>query len=371
MLCDIQPQTIRLTGPDGSERLCASCHLLVGAAGVEFVPFDSSTATDADYAAIAAMRARMHAVDRVGSPLPAPAATIELMTKQDAAALARRNFWLARDDSGCLVGFGMVSFPEQENPDTAFVFLEVDLGRRREGIGTAFLKAVLPAVQAAGRTRVMAMNVTTDGSGGERFAVALGAVCTLPGLMQTLEVPSVDRALWDVPAPDGYRLQSWSGAAPEELMASYSVARNAIADKPAQDSDWEEIEWTPERIREDEASFAASGQDYRIAIAVHEATGEVAGFTEIVVRPSAPELAQQIDTAVLKDHRGHGLGRAVKAEMMRRLMAERPEVEQVATTTAADNSYMIAVNHSIGYTDARGLGHFGVSVDDLAARLGS
>jgi RimJ/RimL family protein N-acetyltransferase len=265
----------------------------------------------------------------------------------------------------------MVSLPEQENPDTAFVFLEVDLGRRREGIGTAFLKAVLPTIQAAGRTRVLAMNVTTDGSGGERFAVALGAACTLPGLMQTLEVPTVDRALWDIPAPDGYRLQSWSGAAPEELMASYSVARNAIADKPAQDSDWQEIEWTPERIREDEATFAASGQDYRIAIAIHEATGEVAGFTEIVVRPSAPEHAQQIDTAVLKAHRGHGLGRAIKAEMMRHLTTQRPEVKQVATTTATDNSYMIAVNHSIGYTDTRRLGHFGVSVDDLAARLGN
>ncbi|WP_034263731.1 GNAT family N-acetyltransferase [Actinospica robiniae] len=341
---------------------------------MEFAPFDSSTATDADYAAIAEMRARMHAVDRVGSPLPTLASTLELMTKKDAAALASRNFWLARDDSGRLVGFGMVSFPEQENTETAFVSLEVDLGRRREGIGTAFLKAVLPAVQAAGRTRIMAMNVTTggsDGSDGERFAVALGSVCTLPGLMQTLEVPSVDRTLWDVPAPDGYRLQSWSGPAPEELMPSYTVARNAIADKPAQDSDWEEMEWTPERIREDEASFAAAGQDYRIAIAVHEATGEVAGFTEIVVRPSAPDLAQQIDTAVLKEHRGHGLGRAIKAEMMRRLMAERPEIKQVATTTAADNSYMIAVNHSIGYTDARGLAHFEVSVDDLVARLGN
>lgn len=338
---------------------------------MEFAPFDSSTATDADYAAIAEMRARMHAVDRVGSPLPTFATTLELMTKDDAASLARRDFWLARDDSGRLVGFGLVAFPDQENTDTAFISLEVDLGRRREGIGTAFLKAVLPLVQAAGRTRLMAMNVTTDGSDGERFALALGAVCTLPGVMQTLEVPSVDRALWDVPAPDGYRLQSWSGPAPEELMASYAVARSAIADKPAQHEDWEEIEWTPERIREDEASFASSGQDYRIAIAVHEATGEVAGFTEIVVRPSAPELAQQIDTAVLKHHRGHGLGRAIKAEMMRRLMAERPEVEQVATTTAAENSYMIAVNHSIGYTNARGLGHFEVSVDDLAARLGS
>lgn len=337
---------------------------------MKFAPFDSSTATEADYAAIAEMRARMHAVDRVGSPLPALATTLELMTKEDAASLARRDFWLARDDSGHLVGFGIVSLPERENTETAFVLVEVDLGRRREGIGTAFLKAVLPTIQAAGRTRIMAMNITTDDSGGERFATALGSACTLRGLMQTLEVPSVDRTLWDVPAPDGYRLQSWSGPAPEELMASYSVARSAIADRPAQDSDWEEIEWTPERIREDEASFAAAGQDYRIAIAIHEATGEVAGFTEIVVRPSAPELAQQIDTAVLKAHRGHGLGRAIKAEMMRRLMAERPDVTQVATTTAADNSHMIAVNRSIGCTDARGLGHFEASVDDLAARLG-
>jgi mycothiol synthase len=117
-------------------------------------------------------------------------------------------------------------------------------------------------------------------------------------------------------------------------------------------------------------AFAAAGQELRVVVAVHEDSGEVAGITELTVRPTAPDQAQQMDTAVRKEHRGRGLGRAIKAEMMRRLVADRPGLARVSTTTASDNVHMIGVNHSIGYVDARGVAHWETSLDELVARLG-
>ncbi|WP_018352624.1 GNAT family N-acetyltransferase [Longispora albida] len=188
--------------------------------------------------------------------------------------------------------------------------------------------------------------------------------------MQTLDIPAADPALWEVPAPAGYRVESWNAAVPEEFLVSYAEARTAIADAPSQEHEWEHMAWTPARVREEEAAFAASGQDYRQAVAICEASGEVAGLTEAVVHPAEPEHAQQMDTAVRETHRGHGLGRAIKAELMRSLVAERPAVRQVTTTTASDNVHMIAVNHALGYTDTRGLAYFEATVEELAARLG-
>lgn len=336
---------------------------------MEFAPFDPRTAPAADYEAITGLRARMHAVDRPGTPPFSLAATIELMTSDDGAAMGPRTFWTARDGDA-LVGFAMVTLPDRENTDMAIVFLEVGLDRRRQGIGTAFLRALLPSLQASGRPRILAANVTS-GSDGELFAEATGLDCTYRGLMQTLVVESVDPVLWDVAAPDGYRLYGWTDAAPEELIVSYAEARKAIADAPSQGLTWEETDWTPQRVRDDEAAVAAAGQDYRIVVAVHEDSGEVAGFTELVIRPGDPDHARQMDTAVRKEHRGHGLGRAIKAEMMRRLVADRPGLARVSTATASDNVYMAGVNRSIGYVDVRSLAYWETATADLATRFGN
>jgi RimJ/RimL family protein N-acetyltransferase len=70
-------------------------------------------------------------------------------------------------------------------------------------------------------------------------------------------------------------------------------------------------------------------------------------------------------------HRGHGLGVAMKAAMMRWLLADCPELERVITTTAAANTYMINVNLALGYRTVRTLVWTEISRSELAARLAS
>jgi hypothetical protein len=43
----------------------------------------------------------------------------------------------------------------------------------------------------------------------------------------------------------------------------------------------------------------------------------------------------------------------MKAAMMRWITADWPEVERVYTTTAVTNTYMIKVNHALGYQSSR------------------
>lgn len=65
--------------------------------------------------------------------------------------------------------------------------------------------------------------------------------------------------------------------------------------------------------------------------------------------PEQAAVTFQQDTVAVAEFRGNGLGRAMKAAMMRMLLTERPRLERIETATAADNKYMIKVNHDLGY----------------------
>ena len=101
---------------------------------------------------------------------------------------------------------------------------------------------------------------------------------------------------------------------------------------------------------------------------MHEQSGAVAGLTELQV--ARPPRAYQDDTAVVPDHRGSGLGLWVKADMLRRLRAERPEFTEVITGNAASNAHMLRINTRLGYRPYRATGEWQADVGELAGRLG-
>lgn len=201
-------------------------------------------------------------------------------------AVTRGN--LVGDDPEPFLCFAFLQLPVEENTETAFVQIEVHPDRRREGIGTMVLRSLMSEARAAGRTLVIGTNVVVDGDG-EKWALAIGFAPVLPVLIQHLVVADVDRRKWDVPVPEGYLLRMWTGAAPEELIGSYARARTAIRDAPKGSMTFDDPEWTPERVRKEEATYAAQNAEYRIVAAVHEAGGEVVGITELVISAGRPD----------------------------------------------------------------------------------
>jgi hypothetical protein len=73
---------------------------------------------------------------------------------------------------------------------------------------------------------------------------------------------------------------------------------------------------------------------------------------------------------VARGYRGLGLGRVVKAAMMRALVAEHPGLGRVITNTAAQNTAMIRVNERIGYVRNAEIAMFEAELGRLAAALG-
>jgi RimJ/RimL family protein N-acetyltransferase len=129
------------------------------------------------------------------------------------------------------------------------------------------------------------------------------------------------------------------------------------------------VPWTAERIRDVEAEYRDRGIEQWVVAAVHEGSGEVAASTELEVHPSVGEQAFQAYTAVVREHRGHGLGRVIKAAMLRDFTVARPQILRINTNTGIDNVHMIRVNHEIGYQTVRTMLSVETDVAALKERL--
>jgi GNAT superfamily N-acetyltransferase len=294
--------------------------------------FDPARATDADFDAC-------HRVLSAAQPVDKP--ELPSVTREAVVGTLRRpipefgpvRHWFARLDGEVVGVADMTVHPEH----------------RRRGVGTAVLDAVRADVRDLGRTVIEGFQLTKSGAG-EKWATALGFRVTYATVLQALVVADVDPARWDVAPPTGYRLAHWIGAAPAELVDSYARARQAIRDAPVGDMGYQSPAWTAAQVRAEEAQLRDQGVEQRVVAAVHEETGEVGGMSELYVTPQRPRWGGQRDTAVRAEHRGRGLGAAIKAHLYRRLFADRPDVERVHTGTGADNTHMIRVNEALGFT---------------------
>jgi GNAT superfamily N-acetyltransferase len=267
------------------------------------------------------------------------------------------------------VAKAVVYFLPNENEHLALTEITVAPSRRREGVGTAVLRALLPELEARGRKIVEGWELSKGGAG-EEWAVAVGMRISKSTVSQTLDVRDTDPGLWDVPAPDGFRVEEWSGAAPDELVATYARALHAMLDAPAGDSEYRIAEWSAERVREAEARHREQNVVQRVVVAVCEATGEVAALTQMDLYTAYPEWAVQQDTAVIPVFRGRSLGRWVKAHMLQALLAERPSIKKIYTNVNADNEHMLRVNRQIGFITSRSTVGVSGEIADLRRLLG-
>jgi GNAT superfamily N-acetyltransferase len=315
---------------------------------LDVVSYDAAEVSDGTLDAVYEATMRMFAVDRPGQALPARDAFVGRLRTTATDYGPRLNWTIHLGDE--LVGTGFAILPEAaENRTMAIAEVRVVPDRRRRGIGTAALKAVLPQLRARGRDRVSAYGVAV-GEAGHKWAGELGFETVHATVEQELEIAAVDPARWSVAAPRGFSAVRWAEAAPDGLLDSFAAARNAIRDAPRGESSFAAPAWTAERVREHEAAVQARGVEQRVVAALHDGTGAIAGLTVLEVQPHDRDMALQQDTAVLAGYRGHGLGRFMKSEMMRWLLADHPDVKRVWTQTAADNVHMIRVNGQLGYT---------------------
>jgi hypothetical protein len=119
---------------------------------------------------------------------------------------------------------------------------------------------------------------------------------------------------------------------------------------PTGELDYQAEVWTPERVREKDDHFAATGRRQHGVMAVAP-DGSCAGSTMLFVNDAATWRALQGGTLVPPAHRGHRLGLALKIANHQALRARFPDCRYAFTDNAGVNAPMNAVNEALGFRD--------------------
>jgi GNAT superfamily N-acetyltransferase len=146
-----------------------------------------------------------------------------------------------------------------------------------------------------------------------------------------------------------YELFYWEAPIAEELLQKYCDMVYVMNTAPREDFEEEDETLTPEVWRQIEEREKLSQADLQCYVAVHKPTGDWVGYTTVETLRLHPVQAFQWDTGVHPEHRNRGLGRWLKAAMIKRLRAEHPEVEWIDTGNAASNEPMLNINIAMGF----------------------
>ena len=290
----------------------------------------------------------------------------------------RRHFAVRQD--GVIIGRGIVTLRPHQPETGAHLMADILPAHRRAGIGSALLQVVekaaldagapvlkvnVPHMATAGGTRVASPTGFGDLSAdddGVRFLRANGYALEQISRISLLDTAGLDERIRPLreaaatAAGDDYRVVSWIGPTPDRWGPDLAELRTRMStDAPSAGLVMTVDEWDVERVREHDARIAESGRTILTSAVEHVPSGTLAGFSELILSGGKP-IANQEDTLVLRNHRGHRLGTLVKIAAADLLLERAPEIEAIVTWNAEENRPMLDVNEAMGF---RAIGYEG------------
>jgi GNAT superfamily N-acetyltransferase len=272
---------------------------------------------------------------------------------------------------GRVVARGSLALPVDAGECWANVAVLADF--RKRGIGSALYERLERTALRAGRTVIQNETAFRAGVEGQtrpaptgfgsvpvdlastrfllRYGFSLEQVGRLSGLRLPVDPATLSARLAEATAATaGYRTVTWQGRTPEEWVEGMALMRTRMStDAPSAGLEHTEDVWTAARIRSVDELWATSPRTMLTTVALHDATGQLAGYTELEVPAESHRPVEQIDTLVLRDHRGHRLGMLLKLTNLRELGARFPQSSTVQTMNAEDNRHMLDVNEAVGF----------------------
>jgi GNAT superfamily N-acetyltransferase len=306
---------------------------------------------------------------------PTPLDTAWAAHQTTPARIRRYTFrgWAA---DGSLAGFAgtRIDPEDNDNPDVLGTQVVVSRAHRRRGLGLALLAHVVALAREEGRTRVLGDSFESLPAAAA-FAEAVGAEAKTATHMNHLPTAEVDRALMEKWVAEGpgrapdYELLAWDGPIPDEHLEAFVDLVLVMNDAPRDDLELNDFTLTAEEWREGEQQFEAIGGERWTLVARRTTDGAFAGFHDVFWMPHEPLYVQVGATGVRPEHRGHALGKWLKATMTLRVLDERPDAEDIRTGNADSNDAMLGINREMGYRPLLGATGWELQVDVAAKHL--
>lgn len=260
--------------------------------------------------------------------------------------------WILRHGSE-IVAAALTHFDVEENLFNGMGRVMVHPDYRGRGYARLLAEPVLEHLEKNGRTRLDTW--VTVGNPGEGLATELGLTAVLLERRSRLQLAELDTSLmrrWIDSASDraaGYRLMAMKSPFPDEHLEQFCEMMTVMNSAPLEDYEMEDEHLSPADWRNIESSVMSANNMINNLTAVHVASGDFVGYTQIKTQGLQPDLAWQWDTGVHPAHRNKGLGRWLKAAMIECVIEEYPQVERIDTENAGSNEPMLNINIEMGF----------------------
>ena len=266
--------------------------------------------------------------------------------------------WLAFDGEK-VIGRGNLGYanegtpPYEENKHIAQASVSVHPDYRRQGIGRRLLSKILSSI-------VQNPEITTVFSGsqldtGIAFCESMGGIFSQEGAENRLRLEEVDWNMIDQWVEEGRKLSEMEKVSleffedcPDDLIDRYvEVYQETMNQQPLGEYDGKMKE-TPETRRLSEERNKEKGMKW-FTMATVEENGDVSGLTELLFHPELPHKAFQNLTGVRDKYRGRGLGKWLKAEMLKWFTAQNSSIKYIVTGNDTTNAPMLSINERMGF----------------------
>ena len=248
---------------------------------------------------------------------------------------------------------------------------------RRQGIGNKMLAKLNEECIKLNCTKLEFSTFSNTPCGSE-FLSAIGAEkCTTEYVNQML-VKNLDLKLmdaWTLKASErasDYEINLWEDEYPKNELEGFTKLYNDFWNSiPVGSLDYEYEELSPERLENEMNSKIRRGWKNWIMIAKHKVTGDYAGFTSLIFTGFNPEMLNQGNTGVAIKHRNKGLGRWLKATLLKHVLKEMPEVKKIRSENDTTNKPMLNINNQMGFKPIYSESYWQVTTEKVDEYLNS